>query len=420
MPCAIEHIHLRIWQLADVLVIQLPSRQRVLRSKKEEEWHRDIRKVVDTELLRPACWMQRVGIEDYSSGLVPLGHQQGRNPTAHRPSSQKEGLHLRTQEFRSSPMTLDQFLDAIGAPRASLRVGVVEGHDSVAVTGKGIAKQDDERMVLIHPRTMCEEDPIRSITCQTSGHLSAGPRNGYRVDHGANVEQTGTVRGMELVVHETSEATATAAAQRIANEIQAAKNGFTLGLAGGSTPAATYAELRRHTVEWGRVDAWLSDERWVPPDYQRSNGRMAAEMPMDHVEAKFHRPGWSELMEPDDSAALYESAIRAVLHDGRPDLILLGLGEDGHTASLFPGTAALDEESRWIVANHVPQVQETRVTVTYPMLWNARLLMVLVVGENKAVALKDSLAGKTPAGRVGDGDAKVEWHVDTAAASLLH
>lgn len=125
-------------------------------------------------------------------------------------------------------------------------------------------------------------------------------------------------------------------------------------------------------------------------------------------------------MEPDVSAALYESAIKAVLHDGRPDLILLGLGDDGHTASLFPGTAALDEESRWIVANHVPQVQETRVTVTYPMLWNTRLLMVLVVGENKAVALKDSLAGKTPAGRVGEGDAKVEWHVDTAAASLLH
>ncbi len=224
---------------------------------------------------------------------------------------------------------------------------------------------------------------------------------------------------MELVVHETSEATATAAAHRIADEIQAARNGFTLGLAGGSTPAATYAELRRHTVEWGRVDAWLSDERWVPPDHQRSNGRKAAEMLMDHVEARFHRPGWSELMEPDDSAALYESAIRAVLHDGRPDLILLGLGDDGHTASLFPGTAALGEKSRWIVANDVPQERETRITATYPMLWSARLLMVLVVGENKARALEDSLAGNTPAGKIGEGDAKVEWHVDTAAASLL-
>ncbi len=124
-------------------------------------------------------------------------------------------------------------------------------------------------------------------------------------------------------------------------------------------------------------------------------------------------------MEPDDSAALYESAIRAVLHEGRPDLIFLGLGDDGHTASLFPGTAALDEKSRWIVANDVPKERETRITATYPMLWNARLLMVLVVGENKARALEDSLAGNTPAGKIGEGDAKVEWHVDTAAASLL-
>ena len=224
---------------------------------------------------------------------------------------------------------------------------------------------------------------------------------------------------MDLVVHQTPEATAAAAAQRVADEIRTAKDGFTLGLAGGSTPAATYVALRHHTLDWSRVDAWLSDERWVPHDHQRSNGRMASETLMDHVEAKFHRPGWSELIEPDDSAVLYESDIKAVLHDGRPDLIILGLGDDGHTASLFPGTAALDEVNRWIVANHVPQEQETRVTATYPMLWRARLLMVLVVGENKAGALKDSLAGKTPAAKLGEGEAKVEWHVDTAAASLL-
>lgn len=224
---------------------------------------------------------------------------------------------------------------------------------------------------------------------------------------------------MKLVVHETPEATATAAAQRVASEIQAVKDGFTLGLAGGSTPGETYAALRRHTVDWGRVDAWLSDERWVQPDHQRCNGRMAAETLMDHVDAQFHRPPWSELIEPDDSAALYESTIRRVLADRKPDLILLGLGDDGHTASLFPGTPALEEESRWFVAQHVPQQQETRITATYPMLWRARLLMVLVVGENKAGALKESLAGRTPAGRLGEGEAEVEWHVDTAAASLV-
>lgn len=224
---------------------------------------------------------------------------------------------------------------------------------------------------------------------------------------------------MELVVHETPKAAAVAAAQRIADEIQASGTGFTLGLAGGSTPAATYEVLRHQKVEWGGVDAWLSDERWVPPDHPRSNGRMAAEILMDHVEARFHRPGWSELIEPDDSAALYESAVRTVLEDRRPDLVLLGIGDDGHTASLFPGTPALDERKRWIVANRVPQHRETRVTATYPMLWAARLLMVLVVGDNKAEALKNSLAGETPAGKLDEGDAEVEWHVDTAAASLL-
>jgi 6-phosphogluconolactonase len=402
-----------------VLVEEGHPRQCVPRSLKEKQWHLDIREVVDAEFFRLACRMQRVGIEDYASGLVPLGHQQGRNSAAHRSPSQKEGFHLRSQEFRDSAMALDQLLGAIGASRASLRVGVVEGHHGVAGTGKAIAEQDDERVVLIYPCTMREEDSIWSITCQTSGHLSAGPCNGDWVDHEANVGQTGTVRGMELVIHETPDATATAVAQRVASEIQAAKDGFTLGLAGGSTPGATYEALRRHTVDWGRVDAWLSDERWVQPDHLRCNGRMAAETLMDHVDARFHRPGWSELIEPDDSAVLYESAIRAVLHNDRPDLILLGLGDDGHTASLFPGTAALDEESRWIVANHVPQVQETRLTSTYPMLWRARLLMVLVVGESKAAALEDSLAGNTPAGRLDEGEAKVEWHVDTAAASLL-
>ncbi len=224
---------------------------------------------------------------------------------------------------------------------------------------------------------------------------------------------------MKLVVHETAQATAVAAAQRVASEIQDAKEGFTLGLAGGSTPGTTYAALRDQNIDWSRVDAWLSDERWVPHDHERCNGRMAAETLMDHVEARFHRPVWSELIEPNDSATLYESTIKALLHNGRPDLILLGLGDDGHTASLFPGTPALDEESRWFVAQHVPQQQETRITATYPMLWRAQLLMVLVVGEKKSGALRDSLAGETPAGRLGEGQAKVEWHVDAAAASLL-
>jgi 6-phosphogluconolactonase len=95
------------------------------------------------------------------------------------------------------------------------------------------------------------------------------------------------------------------------------------------------------------------------------------------------------------------------------------MGTDGHTASLFPGTAALGESDRWIVANEVPQHDETRITATYPLLWAASHIMFLVVGSDKAEALRDSFAGNTPAGRVGEGDGEVEWHVDAKAASLL-
>ncbi len=225
---------------------------------------------------------------------------------------------------------------------------------------------------------------------------------------------------MELVVYETAEEATVGAASRIADLLAAAAEHFTLGLAGGSTPAATYEELRGRATGWHRVDAWLSDERWVPHDHERSNGRMAAETLMDHVDARFHRPRWSEHLEASDSASHYEAVLRSI-HDGRrPDLILLGMGEDAHTASLFPGSEALAENRRWFVSNTVPESGEERLTATYPMLWSARRVMVLTAGEHKAAALRDSFeGGQTPVGRIAEGEAEVEWHVDRSAASLL-
>jgi 6-phosphogluconolactonase len=224
---------------------------------------------------------------------------------------------------------------------------------------------------------------------------------------------------MEVLVHDTPKEVGEAAAKRVTDLIASTPDRFSLGLAGGSTPEATYKELRGQSVDWVRVDAWLSDERWVPPDHQRSNGRMAAEALLDHVDAVFHRPRWSELLEPEDSAAHYEATLRSI-HGGRPpDLVLLGVGEDGHTASLFPGTTALSETGRWFVANYVPSLAEERLSATYGLLWRARLLMVLAVGQSKAEAVKASFEGTTPAGRLGDGEAKVEWHLDREAASLL-
>lgn len=211
--------------------------------------------------------------------------------------------------------------------------------------------------------------------------------------------------------------TAVGAANRIADLMTSAGDHFTLGLAGGSTPRATYEALRGRATGWNRVDAWLSDERWVPPDDERSNGRMAAETLMDHVPARFHRPRWTEMMEPEDSAAHYEATLRS-MHEDRPDLIILGMGADGHTASLFPDSAALGVTERWLVANEIPASGEKRLTATYPLLWSARRVLVLTTGEAKAEAVRDSFSGGTPAGRLGEGDAEVEWHVDRAAASL--
>lgn len=220
-------------------------------------------------------------------------------------------------------------------------------------------------------------------------------------------------------MYDTAEAVAVGAARRIAELAAASEDRFSLGLAGGSTPVATYDHLRTHDLDWRSLDIWLSDERWVPHDDERSNGRMAIETLITHVDARFERPRWSELMEAGDSAAYYEATLRSLHEDGHPDLVLLGMGGDGHTASLFPGSAALDEGSRWYVGNVIPETGEARLTATYPLLWSSRRLIVITAGESKAEALRDSFAGITPAGRIGEGDAEVEWHVDTAAASLL-
>lgn len=181
----------------------------------------------------------------------------------------------------------------------------------------------------------------------------------------------------------------------------------------------TYRLLRSMDIDWSKVDFWLSDERWVPWDHERCNGLMASESLLDHVGGRFHRPPWGEMIEPEDSAAHYEAMLRSMHADAPPDLVLLGIGDDGHTASLFPGTEALAETSRWYVANVVPQLDETRLTATFPLLWKAKQAMFLVTGLDKAPAVRDSFAGLTPAGRVGEGDGEITWHLDEEAASLL-
>jgi 6-phosphogluconolactonase len=228
---------------------------------------------------------------------------------------------------------------------------------------------------------------------------------------------------MRVVVHPDPEFLARAAAGFIAGLLkQAAGPRVSLGLAGGSTPKATYEQLRWQPVDWQTVDLWLSDERWVPPDDSESNGGMAAAALTDHIEARVLRPRWSRFLTARDSAAFYEAELRRVIPEGRSDVILLGMGSDGHTASLFPGTAALDETTRWFVANEVPQVDAWRLTATAPMIQRAGTVVVLTAGESKASMVAEAFEGEDgsiPIQLLRRAEGDVVWLVDEAAAAEL-
>lgn len=224
---------------------------------------------------------------------------------------------------------------------------------------------------------------------------------------------------MDLHVFETPEQVALAAADAVDTAIAAAGDGFTLGLAGGSTPVAAYRVLRERSPGWHRVTGWMTDERWVPLDHERCNGRMAAETLFDHIDGTLLRPKWSAETDAEESASHYENDLKALFADDRPDVVLLGMGADGHTASLFPGTRALEERDRWFVAEMIHSQSEVRLTATLPLLWRARRIIVLATGGSKAVALRESFEGHTPAGQLGKGQARVDWYVDRNAASTV-
>lgn len=207
-----------------------------------------------------------------------------------------------------------------------------------------------------------------------------------------------------------------------------ARGVFRVALSGGGTPKSVYPLLlepeRRDAVDWSRVEFFWGDERTVPPDDPESNFGVAyhmliAQLP-DVRQDRIHRMP-AEAPDLHAAALSYESELRLAFGargDEPPafDLIWLGMGPDGHTASLFPGSDALDETERWVVGNWAPEPQAWRMTLTFPVLNAARAVIFAVEGANKADAITRIREGGSglPAERV-SGD-QVEWIIDAAAA----
>jgi 6-phosphogluconolactonase len=216
---------------------------------------------------------------------------------------------------------------------------------------------------------------------------------------------------------------------RTAAEAVAARGRCALALAGGNTPRRAYELLAepplRDAVPWDALHLFWGDERCVPPDHPDSNYRMAREALIDRAPiaaANVHRVPTEEGSAA-AVAAYYERELRTffgleVEDVPRFDLILLGLGPDGHTASLFPGSPALDETRRLVVPNSIDYMPHERVTFTFPVLNAARVIAFMIAGRDKAENLARALNGDpaVPAGRIHPTDGEVRWYLDRAAA----
>ena len=220
-----------------------------------------------------------------------------------------------------------------------------------------------------------------------------------------------------------------------ANQAVAERGRFTIALSGGSTPKNLYNLLATNalnTLPWDRMFFFWGDERHVPPTDPESNYRMVSEAMLSKVPVSAANVFRVPAENPDAAAAAeaYEKTLRKVFQIGeqgvpRFDLILLGLGPDGHTASLFPGTAALREKARIFVTNWVEKLKTHRLTLTLPVLNAGRTVAFLVSGTDKATVLRTVLEDSSasgeqyPAKLVKPSDGELIWFLDRAAASAL-
>lgn len=239
---------------------------------------------------------------------------------------------------------------------------------------------------------------------------------------------------MNVEVYADAPALATAAAEAFSNAAERAieeRGRFAVALVGGSTPKALYETLADEyggAPYWPRVHAFFGDERPVPPDHEDSNYRTAREALLDRVPVgSVHRMRGE--LDPAEAARLYEEELReffgvAAGEVPRFDLVLLGMGGDGHTLSLFPRTLALDVRDRLVVENPVEKLGQTRITLTLPVVEAARAATFLISGSGKAEAVREVLSGDAdgrdyPAKLVRLENGNLTFMLDREAASLL-
>lgn len=234
-----------------------------------------------------------------------------------------------------------------------------------------------------------------------------------------------------------------ALAQAAANTIKRAariaieeRQKFTLALSGGSTPKAIFQLLAQEhaadveRIEWDKVHVFFGDERCVPADHPESNFRMAHEILLSKVpapSANIHRIHTE--LGPVAAAQAYEKTLNSVCRPDRGqlpslDLVMLGMGTDGHTASLFPETGALDERQSSVVANWVPKLNTHRVTFTYPLINSAKEILFISGGAEKAGMLRNVLRGHSgttryPSEEIRPTGGKLVWMIDEPASTLL-
>ena len=222
----------------------------------------------------------------------------------------------------------------------------------------------------------------------------------------------------------------------IARAAVAERGRFSIALAGGGSPRPVYQLLAERPfaarIDWSRTHVFFGDERCVPPDHPESNYRMAREALLDRVPvavANVHRIVGED--DPHRAAMRYEQTLRELfgVAQGPPDrsfdLVLLGMGEDGHTASLFAGTPPVTEARRWVMACEITLARPMwRITLTPPVIDAAAVVTFLVVGARKAERLSDVLDGgagdaRPPAARIRPTHGELHWMVDAAAAAQL-